>query len=105
MKRISLAALLALIAFARFTPVLAHNGNEHIRGVVTAISATSLTVRVSEKSTKTLTINATTTFEKAGAPAHLADLMVGDKVVVDVPEKTSEARLIKFGTAPKKPVG
>ena len=83
--------------------VLAHGDNEHLRGVVTQISASSVTVQTADKATKTLTITAKTTFEQSGKTAHLADLKVGERVVIDVPEKSSEALLIKFGPAPKAP--
>lgn len=112
MKR--LATIIVSFAVAG-TFVLAHGGNDHIRGVVTTISAESVTVQTTDKAkaTKTLTLTAKTTFEQGGKPAHLSDLKVGDRVVIDVPEKTSEALLIRFGTvsnastantSPKKPV-
>lgn len=75
----------------------AHEGNDHVRGVVTAITAQAVTVQTADKATKTLTLNGKTTFEMSGKAARLADLKVGDRVVIDVPTKTTEARLIKFG--------
>ena len=81
---------------------LAHGGNDHVRGVVTAVSAQSVTVQLADKSTKTLSINAKTEFDNAGKPGHLADVKVGDRVVIDVPEHGSNALLIKVGAAPKK---
>jgi hypothetical protein len=92
-----IALLLAISAGA-----VAHEGNEHVRGVVTAVSAQSVTVELADKTTKTLTLSAKTAIEAAGKAAHLADLKVGDRVVIDVPEHTSNATLIKVGTAPKK---
>jgi hypothetical protein len=81
--------------------VLAHNGNQHVRGVVTQVSATSVTVEGQDHATQTLTITDKTTFQKAGKPAHLSDVKAGDRVVIDVPEKTKTATLIQIGTAPK----
>jgi nitrogen fixation protein FixH len=78
----------------------AHEGNEHVRGVVTEVSPKAVTVQTTAKATRTLTLSNKTTFQLAGKPAQLADLKVGDRVVVDVPEKTSEALLIQIGTAP-----
>ena len=83
------------------TVVLAHGGNDHIRGVVTSISAQSVTVEVANKATKTFTLTAKTTIQLSGKPAHLADVKVGDRVVIDVPEKTTQALLIQVGAAPK----
>jgi hypothetical protein len=49
-----------------------------------------------------LSISAKTEFETAGKPAHLADVKVGDRVVIDVPEHGTNALLIKVGAAAKK---
>jgi hypothetical protein len=40
-----------------------------------------------------------TTFQRSGKAAHLADLKVGDRVVIDVPEKTTNALLVQIGAA------
>ena len=85
---LSVIALVLAVSAGAF----AHNGNEHVRGVVTAVSAQSVTIQLADKSTKTLTINTKTEFETSGKPAHL-----GDRVVVDVPEHGSNALLIKVG--------
>ena len=45
-------------------------------------------------------MTAKTTFQLAGKAATLADLKVGDRVVVDVPEKSSDALLVQIGTSP-----
>jgi len=92
-----LAIVLALSAGA-----FAHEGNDHVRGVVTAVSAQSVTVELANKTTKTLTISDKTAFESAGKPGHLADVKIGDRVVIDVPERTSNAVLIKVGAGGKK---
>ena len=81
------------------TLVFAHGGNEHVRGVVTQISAQSITVQTTAKATRTLTVSQKTTFKQAGKDAHLSDLKVGDRVVVDVPEKKNDALLIQIGAA------
>ena len=98
MKR--LIILIASLGIAG-TALFAHEGNEHVRGVVTQISPQSVTVQTAPKVTKTLTISDKTTFKQGGKAAHLADLKVGDRVVIDVPEKTTEALLIQIGAAPK----
>ena len=100
MKRLS---VLVAALFVAGTLVLAHEGNEHVRGVVTNISPNSITLQTTAKTTRTLALTGKTTFQQAGKTAHLADLKVGDRVVVDVPEKTTEALLIQIGTAPAAP--
>jgi len=91
--------LLSVIALvlAMGAGALAHNGNDHVRGTVTAVSAQSVTVQLADKTTKTLSISAKTEFDNAGKPGHLADVKVGDRVVVDVPEHGTSALLIKVG--------
>ena len=80
--------------------VVAHEGNEHIRGVVTEISPQSITVQTADKKTRTLTLTTKTTFQLVKKVARLADLKIGDRVVVDVPPKSNDALLIQIGTAP-----
>ena len=85
----------------------AHGGFEHLRGTVTQITATTLTIEIMNKSTKststkTVTLADHTTFEKSGKPAELKDLKVGDRVIVEVPEGKSEAHIVKFGAPPPK---
>jgi len=80
---------------------MAHNGNDHVRGTITAVSAQSVTVQLADKTSKTLTIDPKTEFDNAGRPGHLADIKVGDRVVIDVPEHKSNALLIKVGAAKK----
>lgn len=96
--------LLSVIALvlAMSAGALAHGGNDHVRGVVTSVSSELITVQLADKTTKTLRIDAKTEFEAAGKPAHLNVIKVGDRVVIDVPEKKSTALLIKVGAAPKK---
>ncbi len=90
-------AILIALVIAISAVAFAHEGNDHVRGVVTAITAQAVTVQTADKATKTLTLNSKTTFEMSGKAAKLADLKVGDRVIIDVPTKTTEARLIKFG--------
>jgi len=85
------------------TIAFAHGTNEHVRGVVTQISAQSITVQTAAKATKTLTLTNKTTFQRAGKSAQLADVKVGDRVVIDVPAKTTNALLIQIGAAKTSP--
>jgi hypothetical protein len=96
MKR--LATLITSLALSG-TLVFAHEGNDHVRGVVTELSPQSITVQTTDKKTTTLKVTGKTTFKLGGKTAQLADLKVGDRVVVDVPPKSSEALLIQIGTA------
>jgi phosphate/sulfate permease len=93
-----LSAIVVSIVLAG-TIAFAHGGNDHVRGVVTQVSAQSITVQTADKATKTLTLTDKTTFKRAGKTAHLADVKVGDRVVIDVPEKTTTALLVQIGGA------
>jgi hypothetical protein len=93
-----LTALATVIVLAG-TIAFAHGGNEHVRGVVTQISAQSITVQTADKATKTLALTDKTTIQRAGKSAQLADVKVGDRVVIDVPQKTTNALLIQIGAA------
>jgi Domain of unknown function (DUF5666) len=94
-----MATLFAVLAAGTIT--LAHGDNDHVRGTVTQISAQGITIQTTAKATRTLALSDKTTFEKSGRKATLADLKVGDRVVIDVPKKTNEALEVQFG-APAK---
>jgi len=96
MKQLTILATAIVLAG---TIAFAHGGNEHVRGVVTQISAQSITVQTADKATKTLALTDKTTIQRAGKSAQLADVKVGDRVVIDVPQKTANALLIQIGGA------
>ena len=96
-----MATLFAVLAAGAIT--LAHGDNDHVRGTVTQISAQGITIQTTAKAARTLALNDKTTFEKSRHKATLADLKIGDRVVVDVPKGTNEARVVQFGAAPKAP--
>ena len=80
----------------------AHNGNEHVMGTVTVISANSITVQSPGKEAKTTTVSVipSTMFMKSGAQVSLKDLKVGDRVVVEAKENKDdklEAVSVTFG--------
>jgi hypothetical protein len=100
MKGLSTLVILFVISFVvSGALVLAHEGNEHVRGVVIQLSPQSIAVQTTDKKTAILKVTAKTTFQLAGKAATLADLKVGDRVVVDVPEKSSDALLVQIGTS------
>ena len=101
MKHLIRAAAALALTLALGVPAFAHGTNAHVRGVVTQVSAQSITVQLANNTTKTLTVSVKTTFERAGKPAAMTDLKVGDRVVVDVPKNSSAALEVQIGTAPK----
>jgi len=98
MKKI--IAFVVVFALSTVTFCFAHGGNEHVRGTVTQVSANSITVQTADKKAHTLTLTGKTAFKQGAKTVRQADLKVGDRVVVDVPEKTTEAVLVQIGTAP-----
>jgi hypothetical protein len=99
MKHLTIAAVALALLLASGAPAFAHGNNAHVRGVVTQVSAQSITVELADKTTKTLTVNAKTTFERAGKAAAMTDVKVGDRVVIDVPKNSSEALEVQIGAA------
>jgi ribosomal protein S1 len=96
MKHLTLIVAAILIAGAS---LVAHGDNDHVRGTVSAVSAQSITLQITAKTTTVLTVTPKTTFTKSGKAARLADLKVGDRVVVDVPKGTKEAEEIQIGVS------
>jgi hypothetical protein len=94
-RLLTLAAAFMLIGTLAF----AHGGFDHVRGVVTQVSAQSITVKTTDAATKTLSIDDKTTVKKSSKAAVVSDIKVGDRVVIDVPEKKTNAVLIQIGTA------
>ena len=94
----------ALLAAALFLALVgvsyAHGGNEHVRGTVTQVTATAITVQTTGKKTETVKLNDKTMFMKSGKHVAISDLKVGDRVVVDVSEKDHTAESVTFGAAP-----
>ena len=92
-----------LLSFTAGAVAMAHGDNEHVRGTITQLSSQAITVRTTANATKTLTLSEKTTFLRSVQKAALADLKVGERVVIDVPKGTSQAIEIQFGAAAPKP--
>ena len=97
MRRIVLAVMAVLVLAGGVA--FAHGNAEHVRGTVTNVSDTAITVQVSAKQTRTVTINAKTMVMKGDAHLSVKDVQVGDRVVLDVDKKTSVATEVKLATA------
>ena len=97
MKHTALAISVALVLACGVA--FAHGDAEHVRGTVTSVTATAITVQVSAKETRTITINAKTMIMKGDAHLGLKDVKVGDRLIIDVDKKTSVATDVKLGPA------
>ncbi|HEV2022575.1 MAG TPA: DUF5666 domain-containing protein [Terriglobales bacterium] len=99
MKTKRMIALTAALAVALSGLALAHGAGEHVKGMVTAVTASSITVQTLEKETKAVSFDSETKFIKSGKPAKASDLKVGDRVVVDVHQMGDmlHAAIVRFG--------
>ena len=57
MKQLTRAAAALVLVLAFCVPAFAHGTNAHVRGVVTQVTAKSVTVQLADNTTKTLTLN------------------------------------------------
>jgi hypothetical protein len=96
----SLALWLAVTLFLLAAPVFAHEGFEHVLGTVANISGNVLTVKTPKGNVDVKLVDKTE-FTKNGQKALLADLKLGMRVVVDIPEGSKEkiAHSVKIGIA------
>src|SRR6266705_1565582 len=92
-------ALTFVFAFTLIGAAFAHGGGEHVKGKVTAITDSNITVSTVNGETKTVTFDQSSKFLKSGTPATAKDLKVGDKVVIDVHEMNGKlhATQLRFG--------
>jgi len=95
-----IALCLAVMASILTAPVFAHEGFEHVLGTVAKISGNILTVKTA-KGDVDVKLDDKTEFTKGSQKALLADLKLGMRVVVDVPEHAKEkiAHSVKIGAA------
>jgi hypothetical protein len=91
-------AFIAAVALAGGVAI-AHGDAEHVRGTVTSITDTAITVQVSAKETRTVTVDAKTMVMKGASHLSLKDVKVGDRVILDVDKKSSRATEVKVATA------
>ena len=72
---------------------LAHGGEEHVIGTVTNVTPDSIIVKTAANKLVTVAVVPQTTFSKSKAAAKIADLTVGDRVVIHAKEPT-EGKLV-----------
>ena len=96
MKTISRIAFVTLSLYA--LAVLAHGGEEHLKGVIIKIDGTSLTLKVEKGETIVVLTDAKTEFKRGDAPASLKDVAVGDKAVIHATEHDEKyhAKVVKL---------
>ncbi len=101
MRRVVLAVVAALLMTTAVA--FAHGDAEHVRGTVTSITDTAITIQTTTKQERTIPINAKTMIMKGDAHLAIKDVKVGDRVVIDVDKKSKTATEVKLGVATAKP--
>ena len=83
------------------TITFAHGNAVHVTGTVSQINGKSVTVQPLKKGANavTFTVADHTEIDRGTKVASLADLKVGDRVVVEIPKGKTEAESIKIGAA------
>jgi len=106
--RIQVAILAILSALLLPGIAAAHNGEQHVIGVVVKVSDASITVKTTAGKLVEVAFNAKTTYARAKQPILKTDIKPGDRIVihaVEVKEKLF-AHTVEIGTATasKQPV-
>jgi hypothetical protein len=70
-------------------------GEQHINGTIIGKTATTVTVKASDGTSATYTVNSTTQIERNGQAATLADIQVDDPVLVHVYPSSSGQTLVE----------
>lgn len=86
--------------------VLAHGDEEHVMGTVASVGTDSITVKTAANGLVTVAVVPQTTFTRNKTAAKLADLKVGDRVVIHAKEPTEGklvADTVEFATPAAKP--
>jgi guanyl-specific ribonuclease Sa len=89
MRQAGLSLLMAFLCTRAIT--FAQVETEHLRGTVTTVSGTAITIRTTTNQTRTITIDVKTMIMRGDAHVTIKDVKVGDRVVLDVDTKTSVA--------------
>ncbi len=99
MKRIS-ASLVFVVALTVPALLLAHEGHtHHVMGTVNAISATNIDVKDSTGKVVACQLTTNTKFRREETNVAAADVMVGERVVVEAAETNGKmiAKLVLLG--------
>lgn len=95
--------LLAILLVALVIPSFGHGGAEHIKGTVTKVDETSITLTTPAKETKVIHFDKTTKFIKGASESTIKELKVGDRVVIDLHQMDGKAHAsqVRFGAQKK----
>jgi hypothetical protein len=98
-------SITALMTLAVAATMFAHGGEEHITGVVKAITADNVTVENSKHEMVTVLFTPKMEVTKSKAVAKITDLKVGDKVVLHcVKNKDGKYEVHEVAWGPNPPI-
>ena len=63
---------------------------QHIRGTVTAVTGTSVTVKTVDGIVRTIALNGATKYSQSGILMTIKDVKVGDRIVIHATEKNEK---------------
>ena len=105
-RLIHIALVILVLGLGPGSAVGAHEGHAHsVMGTVLKVSPGQVEIQTKDGKVETVVLTHKTAVTREKAPAKLADVAVGDRVVIDVGtgSKPLTARGIKLGAAPAKP--
>ena len=82
------------------TLAFAHGGMEHVMGIITALTGSSITVETVQHKQVTVLLDPSTKFTRSDVQATVRDLKVGDRVVIHAksnPDKKLLGVTVKWG--------
>jgi Cu/Ag efflux protein CusF len=100
MKRFAIAFWLLLVLASL---AWAHGDEQHVMGAVTKVDGMNITVKAQDGSLKNVMVTSETKYVKAGSPAKLDDIKVGDRVIIHAKKMGDmlHATEVKIGEASK----
>ena len=99
MRNILIAVVVASLSF----PAFAHEGGAHVKGTITSVSADHLTVKGTGGHETTVKLTEKTEFVRGGAPATIADVKEGERVVVHARKQSGGLEAVEVHLAGHKP--
>ena len=108
MERTRVMAVVLMMSLGVTTGVSAHEGHAHaVMGTVVKVSPGQIEIQTKDGKAETVVLTNKTAVTRDKAPATLADVAVGDRVVIDVGtgSKPLKARSIRLGTAAQDSAG
>ena len=101
-RALGLGLSIILLVIAASAPAFAHGGFDHVRGTVVKVANNVLTVKTA-KGNVDVKLDNQTDLTRNDQKAQLADLKLGARVIVDVPEGSKDkiAHSVKIGALTK----